>query len=706
MPLKSLPQLGDSNWGTQLNSYISQLTDNASGGGLKTITSTSQLPTNLGADDKGSTAYHKFSQHFHEWSGTSWEVKSEGKTVDIRDFGAICDGSFNDAAATQLALAKLTNSGGTVIIPSGTTLGTINLENIRGHITLLLKGKLFLIDTLVMPDNSALIGSESISDTYPTQFQIGPTANIEMRTAGKPAIQCIGTGGMKTLKNITVIAGNGVGIFIGNSLGSDVALVYMDNVGVLIDNRTMTPNNFYCLEILSAFWIWCNNCVFITSSTVTPATVRMTNGYLPTYLCYFYNCRIAYKGFMINGPSNSSLNAQIFFEDVAYESVTSPFLTIDLNNGIQVSQIEINRCFLADGIVPSPPIKVLASSNTVGYLRNVTVRNSFSGAVVDSPVSIPGLNVDGTGRLYNYGEGWHTGYTSINYPALITGCNELTGIISNLYDGLTPTVLPADAKILPLNFDVTSWGMSDAIKTTIRSPDGTNNAAKFTKSPNTPRSQMQWSFTSFNSLGLTGGEWLIFGGWLRNDTAGGIELFINSGYNNQSSKFIGDPVNPVTDKLANSINFLGGDDRISNTERSWQRFCYAIKLDTTIVASDYFEVEVLINNGTNADIVKSFWKPYIISLPGTVPYEEVARLVSNGLQNITSESKALHLATYAKGISLNGVAGTPSWTSGVGVPNGVVTASIGSFYTRTDGGAGTTLYVKESGTGNTGWVSK
>lgn len=58
-------------------------------------------------------------------------------------------------------------------------------------------------------------------------------------------------------------------------------------------------------------------------------------------------------------------------------------------------------------------------------------------------------------------------------------------------------------------------------------------------------------------------------------------------------------------------------------------------------------------------------------------------------------------------------AGTPgTWQSlicalnGTGSPEGVVTAPIGALYTRTDGGAGTTLYVKESGTGNTGWVGK
>lgn len=50
--------------------------------------------------------------------------------------------------------------------------------------------------------------------------------------------------------------------------------------------------------------------------------------------------------------------------------------------------------------------------------------------------------------------------------------------------------------------------------------------------------------------------------------------------------------------------------------------------------------------------------------------------------------------------------GSATWTSGTGDPNGVATAAIGSLYTRLDGGTGTTLYVKESGTGNTGWVAK
>jgi hypothetical protein len=43
---------------------------------------------------------------------------------------------------------------------------------------------------------------------------------------------------------------------------------------------------------------------------------------------------------------------------------------------------------------------------------------------------------------------------------------------------------------------------------------------------------------------------------------------------------------------------------------------------------------------------------------------------------------------------------------GTGTPEGVLAAGIGSIAFRRDGGAATVLYVKETGTGNTGWVAK
>jgi len=43
---------------------------------------------------------------------------------------------------------------------------------------------------------------------------------------------------------------------------------------------------------------------------------------------------------------------------------------------------------------------------------------------------------------------------------------------------------------------------------------------------------------------------------------------------------------------------------------------------------------------------------------------------------------------------------------GYGSPLNVVSASVGSIYQRLDGGAGTSVYVKESGTDGSGWVAK
>jgi hypothetical protein len=48
----------------------------------------------------------------------------------------------------------------------------------------------------------------------------------------------------------------------------------------------------------------------------------------------------------------------------------------------------------------------------------------------------------------------------------------------------------------------------------------------------------------------------------------------------------------------------------------------------------------------------------------------------------------------------------PGIFTGSGSPEGVVSAPMGSLYTNTAGGTSTTLYVKTSGTGATGWTAK
>jgi hypothetical protein len=57
-------------------------------------------------------------------------------------------------------------------------------------------------------------------------------------------------------------------------------------------------------------------------------------------------------------------------------------------------------------------------------------------------------------------------------------------------------------------------------------------------------------------------------------------------------------------------------------------------------------------------------------------------------------------------LGLLDVAGTRKFLWGTGSPEGVVTASRGSLFLRTDGGTNTTMYRKETGDAtNTGWVA-
>jgi hypothetical protein len=80
--------------------------------------------------------------------------------------------------------------------------------------------------------------------------------------------------------------------------------------------------------------------------------------------------------------------------------------------------------------------------------------------------------------------------------------------------------------------------------------------------------------------------------------------------------------------------------------------------------------------------------------------------VNPGIDN--TYSLGLTLFRWTKGFMRELILGTVGTTlfSEAGTPEGNKTANVGSMYLRTDGGAGTTLYIKETGSGNTGWAAK
>lgn len=62
------------------------------------------------------------------------------------------------------------------------------------------------------------------------------------------------------------------------------------------------------------------------------------------------------------------------------------------------------------------------------------------------------------------------------------------------------------------------------------------------------------------------------------------------------------------------------------------------------------------------------------------------------------------LVTNRAQAATQGAASSRRWTSGAGAPNGLVVGNVGDLFTRTDGAASSTLYVKEAGiASSSGW---
>lgn len=75
---------------------------------------------------------------------------------------------------------------------------------------------------------------------------------------------------------------------------------------------------------------------------------------------------------------------------------------------------------------------------------------------------------------------------------------------------------------------------------------------------------------------------------------------------------------------------------------------------------------------------------------------------------LTTIVRALNGATTARGVAQVLLGNSVTVSSGMGTPNGVASGNLGDLYLNRAGGAGATLWVKETGAlgSNTGWTAK
>lgn len=113
--------------------------------------------------------------------------------------------------------------------------------------------------------------------------------------------------------------------------------------------------------------------------------------------------------------------------------------------------------------------------------------------------------------------------------------------------------------------------------------------------------------------------------------------------------------------------------------------------------------------GDPADIASSADDQFLVRRAGALTWGALAEADVPAAYLTQTEGDARY-RELTDAVTYGELTGTPAALallfSGTGSPETVVTAGVGSLYLRTDGGANTTLYVKESGAGNSGWIAK
>lgn len=157
---------------------------------------------------------------------------------------------------------------------------------------------------------------------------------------------------------------------------------------------------------------------------------------------------------------------------------------------------------------------------------------------------------------------------------------------------------------------------------------------------------------------------------------------------------------------------------------AWQQLTQTVTTATTAAFGTVRLADAdAVTNGTSGRVVdaaqlQSAISGYSITLNGTAPISiggsssQPSVSISPGAANQVFQTNASGTGVeFSNDIDLPGTLsvqgglsiGTTTITTGTGSPEGSVAATVGSLYLRTDGTPNNTLYIKESGAGNSGW---
>jgi Pectate lyase superfamily protein len=333
MPLKSIPQIGDSNWGTPLNNHLSQL-QNPTTGGINTFDQFSQRPTNLTADDQGKTYLYNQTGNLHQWTGAIWKVLNES-VINVKDYGAIGDGVVDDTVVIQTLIDYYSiyhKYGGsqyesvTLFFPQGNyqITNTLTVDIIAKALQISFCGETGSNLRAVNFSNKILL---SVNSNRTSVLNLG-FEFVGNRTTNNTAIKI--SGGFFELDNVNITGQWDKGIFCSRALVSKILNCFIRNEKAEI---SFDPNDFIGVGIYADYSV----------------NVFVSNCQLEGWDKAFYFSDLQFpgggwcEGWMIGNCETIICNYAIYAEHMIYLGVTNCVLDYNAVAGLVINNGSSSR---------------------------------------------------------------------------------------------------------------------------------------------------------------------------------------------------------------------------------------------------------------------------------------------------------------------------------------------------------------------------
>jgi hypothetical protein len=616
-------------------------------------------------------------------SGVSFAQTSQtGRTFSVRAYGAKCDNSTNDTAAFALTVAAVNASGGKMTVPAGTCLVDAATIAITGNgITIegdgpnvsIIKSRTNTAGQIVLDTASSSLHTVTIKDLTLEGFGSGASNNgITVSGANTPF--------NIRFSNIRILSFTGRGIY-------DTAGMFQSRLDNVVVSQAATGNN--AIDLLGSNDLLIQNC-YVTVTGNSTAAYRIHSG-TPTM--------ISNNG--IN-PGSTSASWAVFGDSVAEDGADRYVFAVMTGNNLE--DFTANGMRFKTGSYGSffGNHFIAPSSGTVTPLKFDFVDNGQRG-IWDATNSI-----QTTGATYTNSNALNSRgapFTQIGGNAF-TSYYDTTLVATITFPYITPQLVAGSSNIslLSTRATITALESSGLVGDLTGATSFAGDSARVLLQLGLV-TRPTFTFGADTNTGIysSGADILDF-------TAGGTNRLSLS----TNNTITGNTGVNVAGNSSYALDVASGALRVTNSNGS-----STAAVEGKGNNNPYF----LLTDSTASAILGRFQ-----ALSGAPDRLAIGAFSNHpfGLYTNSTEKWTVGTAghftpgtatTYNIGsasLPINDltIGGKLYWTgstvfdfSGSGTPEASITAAVGSVYRRTNGSTGTTLYIKETGSGNTGWVA-